>query len=70
MEKRTDVHQLVTDRIVAMIEAGAGDFTMPWHRSSMPLHIPENAVTGKRYRGINVVSLWCSAEARGYTSNQ
>jgi antirestriction protein ArdC len=70
MQKKTDVHQLVTDRIIAMLEAGAGDFRMPWHKSSSPLHIPINALTGKRYRGINVVSLWCTAEERGYTSNE
>ncbi|MCC6887760.1 MAG: DUF1738 domain-containing protein [Hyphomicrobiales bacterium] len=70
MQKKTDVHQVVTDRIIAMIENGAGQFEMPWHRSSTPLHMPKNCLTGKRYRGINVVSLWCASEERGYASNE
>jgi len=71
MQKRTDAHQLITDRIIAMIEAGAGEFRMPWHRSAKtPLHMPVNCLTKKRYRGINVVSLWASAEENNYGSSK
>jgi len=28
---RADIYQTVTDSIVAAIEAGAGDWRMPWH---------------------------------------
>jgi antirestriction protein ArdC len=71
MQKRTDAHQIITDRIIAMIEAGAGEFKMPWHRSAKaPLHTPVNCLTKKRYRGINVLSLWASAEEHNYASNE
>jgi antirestriction protein ArdC len=28
---RADIYQTITDRIIAAIEAGAGDWKMPWH---------------------------------------
>ena len=28
---RADIYQTVTDYIIAAIEAGAGDWKMPWH---------------------------------------
>lgn len=60
-----DLHADITTRIVDAIEAGAGDFILPWHRASA-IHLPRNATTGKSYRGVNILSLWIAAEARGY----
>jgi antirestriction protein ArdC len=46
----TDTYQLVTDRIIAKLEAG----TIPWkHFASSPLAEPKNLVSKKPYRGIN-----------------
>nr|WP_246686150.1 ArdC family protein [Methylobacterium sp. WL8] len=28
--------------------------------------MPRNARTGRRYRGINVLALWCAAQTNGY----
>lgn len=67
---RTDVHATITDRIIAQIEAGAGDFRMPWHNKAAPLHRPRNAHTKKLYRGINILSLWGSADGQGFGSNK
>ncbi len=58
-----DVHQRVTDSIVAAIERGAGDWSFPWSRQSV---IPVNAVTGNKYRGVNVMSLWTVATEYGW----
>jgi antirestriction protein ArdC len=45
-----DTYQLVTDRIIAKLEAG----TIPWkHFASSPLAQPKNLVSKKPYRGIN-----------------
>lgn len=60
---RRDIHAELTDCIVEAIEQGAGDFQLPWHRMAVR---PTNAVTGHRYRGVNILSLWIAAEARGY----
>lgn len=62
----TDVHQAITDSIIAAIEAGAGEVHMPWHRTGMSSLLPKNASTGNVYQGINVVSLWCVSEVRNY----
>jgi antirestriction protein ArdC len=64
---RRDIHAEITDQLIAAIEADPGKPMMPWRRSGKPLFMPENALTRKAYNGINIVSLWVSAEARGYS---
>jgi antirestriction protein ArdC len=32
--ERFDIHQHITDQIIAAIESGAGEFRLPWHRSA------------------------------------
>ena len=61
---RSDVYEAITDRVIAAIEAGAGEWQMPWHRSGVSR--PVNAHTKKPYRGVNVVALWAAAEAYHY----
>lgn len=63
---RVDVHEAVTQKIVAAIEAGAGEFQMPWHRPGIALTIPKNAATEKPYRGSNILSLWIDADAKRF----
>jgi antirestriction protein ArdC len=63
---RIDVHEAVTQKIVAAIEAGAGEFQMPWHRPGIALTIPKNAATEKTYRGSNILSLWMDADAKRF----
>jgi antirestriction protein ArdC len=63
-----DLYQSVTDRIVSMIERGAGNWRMPWHASvSGDISMPHN-VTGRTYRGVNVPLLWATAQTFGYDS--
>ncbi len=66
MKDRLDVHQEITNKIVAAIEQGAGEFKLPWHRPAGSLTRPVNVSTGKGYRGINVVTLWVEAQMKGY----
>jgi antirestriction protein ArdC len=66
MEKgKFDLHEQITGRIVAALEAGAGEFQMPWHGSG---RLPFNAVSKKNYRGVNILSLWLTAQMQGYGS--
>ncbi|MEQ1613255.1 MAG: zincin-like metallopeptidase domain-containing protein [Hyphomicrobiaceae bacterium] len=67
-EPRTkiDVHEAITAKIVAAIEAGAGTFEMPWHRPGVAFTIPKNASTEKAYRGSNILSLWIDADAKKF----
>ena len=66
MSQRIDVHQHITDRIIAAIEQGAGEFKLPWHRPAGSIARPTNIESGKGYRGINVGSLWVEAQLKGY----
>jgi antirestriction protein ArdC len=63
-----DLYAAITGKIVEAIEKGTGEFVMPWHRQSPELARPRNALTGKPYRGVNVVSLWANASLAGYGS--
>ena len=63
-----DVYRTITDKIVQAIEAGAGEFVMPWHTRGGVIARPTNAATSMRYQGVNVVALWAEAMVSGYTS--
>jgi antirestriction protein ArdC len=66
--KRFDIHQHITDSIIAAIERGAGEFRLPWHRSAGNIMRPVNIASKKAYRGVNVLALWAAAEEKAYTS--
>ena len=68
MPATTDVHQSITDRIVAAIEAGAGPWQRPWSVRSGGRR-PANVASGKSYRGINTLALWAEAQLSGYRSH-
>lgn len=55
---RNDIYQTITDHIIAGIEAGAGDWKMPWRVKDGGTATPMNAVTNRAYRGVNVIMLW------------
>jgi len=72
---RPNLYQEVTDRIVAMIEAGTAPWQRRWDRARHPgaPAFPVNAATGKTYHGVNVLLLgadprtaddprWCGYE--------
>jgi antirestriction protein ArdC len=65
---RFDIHQHITNQIVESIERGAGEFRLPWHRSASNIMRPVNIASKAPYRGVNVLSLWASADAKGYQS--
>ncbi|WP_111772120.1 ArdC family protein [Methylorubrum extorquens] len=59
-----DLHARVATAILAQLEtADPASWTPPWHGAD-PL--PRNARTSRRYRGINVLALWCAAQTNGY----
>jgi antirestriction protein ArdC len=65
---RFDIHQHITNKIVSVIECGAGDFGLPWHRSAGSIMRAVNIASKKAYRGINIVALWAYVEESGYSS--
>lgn len=64
---RFEIYQEVTDRIVAAIEAGTPPWRKPWTGSAPGMAVPTRS-TGEPYRGINVLMLWLTAEARGFSA--
>lgn len=65
---RMDVRQIVTDRIIAMLEKGGSVFRERWTRAAAR-GLPRNGKTGAPYRGANVLLLWEAAIEAGYASN-
>ena len=66
--ERFDIHQHITDQIIGAIESGAGEFRLPWHRSAGNIMRPVNIASKNAYRGVNILTLWATADAKGYSS--
>ncbi len=59
-----DVYQIITDRIISQLESG----TVPWHK---PWNVgthggPQNLISKKEYRGVNVFLLSCMPYSMPY----
>lgn len=67
---KANIFERITNQIVQAIEAGAPEYSMPWHRSGKSLDCPTNAITGRAYRGLNVVTLWMDGQAAGFQNGQ
>jgi antirestriction protein ArdC len=67
-DQLADIYSRITNQIIAAIEAGTGEFRMPWHNDCSATARPVNVMTGKRYRGVNVLVLWTAAKQAGYDS--
>ena len=58
------IYDIVTEKIIAQLEAGI----IPWERPWQPTDAPHN-IRGTRYTGINTFLLQCTHDAAGYKSN-
>lgn len=67
---RNDLHQRITQQIIQSIEAGAGDYQMPWNTRGSSAPLPQNPVGKYEYHGINVLSLWASQQLRAFTTGR
>jgi antirestriction protein ArdC len=65
---RADVYTRITAEIVAAIEAGVGDWRMPWHHDGAVAARPINVSSNKPYRGINILALWTASSAAQYST--
>jgi antirestriction protein ArdC len=63
-----NVYQVITDKIVASLEAGVKPWVPNWDAGSTGNQFPLRAC-GTPYRGINVWLLWATQAQHGYTSN-
>ncbi len=67
---RQTLYERITLQIIEAIEAGAGDYRMPWNTKGSGASLPQNPVGKYRYHGINVLSLWASQQIRAFTTDR
>jgi antirestriction protein ArdC len=65
---RADLYTRITTDIIAAIEAGAGEWQMPWHHDGSSIARPRNVASDRNYRGINVLALWAASRRAGFAS--
>ena len=58
-EARANLYDEVTSKIIAELEAGRLPWVQPWHTTgATDPDLPRNALTARRYSGINILILW------------
>ncbi|RSU79017.1 hypothetical protein BRX37_03870 [Sphingomonas sp. S-NIH.Pt3_0716] len=67
--ERTKLYEQITSRIIAELEAGCVPWVQPWGSSAASIGMPYNAVSDRRYSGINVLTLWDAIVSRGFASH-
>jgi len=67
--KAADVMEQVVSDLVAMMEAGAGDWAMPWRQMGPPAG-PPTLDTGNRCSGGNALVLGMVAARHGFPSSR
>ena len=58
-----DLYARIATILTQLETACPASWTPPWHGADP---MPRNARTGRRYRGINVLALWCAAQSKGH----
>ena len=74
---RVGLYEEVTAKIIAELEAGRFPWVQPWGTAGAPgcpngsaasPGLPRNALTGRRYSGVNVLILWGAVIEQGWPS--
>jgi antirestriction protein ArdC len=68
--QRQSLYSEVTGRIIAELEEGRFPWVQPWDSAKCGCTMPQNAATGRRYSGINVLILWAAAIDGGHGSQR
>ncbi len=68
--ERASLYAEVTARVIAELEQGRLPWVQPWDAAACGCAMPANAVTGRRYSGINVLILWAAVIEGGYASQR
>jgi antirestriction protein ArdC len=65
---RSSLYDDITNKIIGELEAGRVPWVQPWGTAAAKasLAMPNNAATGRRYSGINVLILWGSVVEHGF----
>lgn len=65
---KSDIYQRITDKLIAIIEGGVNPWQRDWKLGNAFPGMPHNAVSGRGYRGINLMILVAEQIDKGYTS--
>ncbi|PXA97192.1 antirestriction protein ArdC [Nostoc sp. 3335mG] len=68
--ERASLYAEVTARVIAELEQGRLPWVQPWDVAACGCAMPANAVTGRRYSGINVLILWAAVIEGRYASQR
>lgn len=69
-QDRVGIYEEITTRIMAELEEGRVPWVQPWATSGAPLAMPRNAGTSRPYSGINVLILWSTGVALGFSTQR
>ncbi|MCP1850573.1 MULTISPECIES: ArdC family protein [unclassified Bradyrhizobium] len=71
-QNRVSLHDEITNRIIAELEAGHVPWVQPWDAGAgtAPLAMPENAASHRPYSGVNILILWSAARERRFSSQR
>ena len=63
---RAPLYGDITSRIIAELEAGRLPWVQPWDAGHAEVGLPYNVVSGRRYSGINILTLWHAVLTRDF----
>lgn len=66
---KNDLFNTVTNKIIEALEKGVSPWKQTWTTQGAG-GLPQNAITGRPYSGINVILLWLEAYDKHYRSNR
>lgn len=66
---RGNLYQQITERIIAELEAGRVPWVQPWGTARAAIGMPYNAVSHRRYSGLNILTLWNAVVERGFSGH-
>lgn len=66
---RTNLYEEITAKIIAELEAGRVPWVQPWSSAKAGLGMPYNAISERRYSGVNILSLWDAVVANGFRTH-
>lgn len=69
---RASLYQEITGKIIAELKQGRVPWVQPWGGAGLtaPLGLPQNAATGRKYSGINILILWSAVAERGFSGQR
>lgn len=67
MADKKPYHVQVAEKLIEQLKQGTAPWQKPWEPGNPNSILPYNPVTGKRYKGINVIHLMAQSAERGYT---